>query len=70
MNANSYSLQTRRLEQVIAEFSGAKIDDSVRMGRRELENIRRSKFKDGYDPYDTAPVWSHWLKSAKGLLRA
>jgi hypothetical protein len=68
---NSYYPRTSLIEKMLDQrqyaehYAGVEIN----MNARELNNIRRAKFRNGYDPYDTAPTWAKWLKTAKGLLR-
>ncbi len=71
MIGNTYAPRTNLIEKMLDDRMHAKYqDDGVTMKARELENIRRSKLRYGYDPYNTAPVWATWLKTAKSLLRA
>jgi hypothetical protein len=65
-----YYPRTNLIEKMLDDRMHARYhEDKVTIKAPELDNIRRCKFKDGYDPYDTAPTWAKWLKTAKGLLR-
>lgn len=51
----------RLVDTIIAERARG---DTVTLRRAEVLNIMREPLKDGYDPYNTAPVWASWLKVA------
>jgi hypothetical protein len=67
---SGYYQRTNLIEKMLDDRMHVKFNENgVTMKARELENIRRSKFRDGYDPYNTTPVWAAWLKVAKPSLR-
>lgn len=69
-NHQYYMPRTNLIEKMLDDRMHDKYaDDKITIKAGELDNIRRSKFRDGYNPYDTAPTWASWCKTAKGLLR-